>query len=266
MPTLREMQTAMSNSLIRGDSAAMSVMLAPHVKADRLDIYRNTFLLTLIKALRICFPATQKLVGDEFFEGAARFFIESHPPRAAWLDLYGADLPDFLRNFGPAESIPYLSDVAELEWAVSEALHARDVPPLDLIRIAALEPREQARVGFVASPSIRLLQLRYPADAIWRAVLGSDDKGLGGIDLMSGPRYVLVARGASGIEIESMEQFAWRFLLALCGGRPIEALLEEFDGFDVATALAGHIAAARFTDFVISPDAADETVTGQAHD
>src|SRR5712691_11487100 len=112
MPTLLEMQTAMRQSLVHRDIAAVSAMLAAHVAPDRLDIYRNTFLLTLTKALRLCFPAVQKLVGEEFFEGAAQICVAEHPPRSAWLDQYGGAFPDFLQAFSPAESVPYLSDVA----------------------------------------------------------------------------------------------------------------------------------------------------------
>ena len=80
MPTLLELQTAMRQSLVHRDIAAVSAMLAAHVVPDRLDIYRNTFILTLTKALRLCFPAVQKLVGEEFFEGATQVFIAERPP------------------------------------------------------------------------------------------------------------------------------------------------------------------------------------------
>ena len=91
MPTLLEMQTAMKASLIFRDTGAVAAMLAPHVTADRLDIYRNTFIHTLTKALRLSFPVTERLVGQEFFEGAAQIFIADHPPRVAWLDQYGGE-------------------------------------------------------------------------------------------------------------------------------------------------------------------------------
>ena len=126
VPTLLEIQRAMRRSLVQGDSTAVSAMLAAQISPDRLDIYRNTFLLTLTRALRLCFPVVQKLVGEEFFEGAAQIFVAEHPPRSAWLDQYGSAFPDFLHAFSPAESVPYLSDVARLEWAVSGALHAPD--------------------------------------------------------------------------------------------------------------------------------------------
>ena len=129
MPTLLEMQTAMQRSLVDQDSVAVSAMLADRVNPDRLDIYRNTFLFGLTKALQLGFPVVRKLVGDDFFDGTAEIFITDHLPRAAWLDQYGGEFPEFLRSFPPAASIPYLSDVAELEWAVNCALHAPDTEP-----------------------------------------------------------------------------------------------------------------------------------------
>src|SRR6516225_2425236 len=96
MPTLLEVQRAMRASLVDRDDAAAAAMLPEGVGADRLNIYRNTVLIGLTKALSLCFPAVRRLVGADFFEGAAGLFIPQHPPRAAWLDRYGAEFPDFL--------------------------------------------------------------------------------------------------------------------------------------------------------------------------
>src|SRR6266404_1656399 len=139
MPTLLEMQKAMQASLLNRDNQAVSAMLAGHVSADRLDIYRNTFVHTLTKTLRLCFPVTERLVGEDFFEGAAQIFIEERPPRVAWLDLYGGEFPEFLSSFPPATSIAYLGDVAELEWAVNSALHAADIESLDVAALSEVE-------------------------------------------------------------------------------------------------------------------------------
>jgi len=96
------------------------------------------------------------LVGEEFFEGAAQFFIAEHPPRAAWLDQFGGEFPDFLRAFPQAKSIVYLGDVAELEWAVNSALHAADVAQLDVAALELLGPRTRAEYG-----SLPILQSAY---------------------------------------------------------------------------------------------------------
>ena len=131
MPTLLETQRAMRASLVDSDDAAAAAMLAADVNADRLNIYRNTFITGVTKALRLTYPAVHRLVGADFFEGAAAQFIAQHPPRTAYLDEYGVEFPDFLQNFQPAASLVYLADVARLEWAVSRAIHAADVEPLD---------------------------------------------------------------------------------------------------------------------------------------
>jgi hypothetical protein len=253
MPTLLEMQEAMQASLLSRGSSAVAPMLAGYVSANRLDIYRNTFVQTLTKALKLCFPVTQQLVGEEFLEGVAQIFFSERPPRAAWLDLYGGEFPEFLRSFPPATSIAYLGDVAELEWAVSSALHAADVAPLDVAEIGAIEAEDQARICFVAHPSIRLLRLKYPADVIWRAVIDSDNDALGKVDLGCGPRNLLVERRPTGIEVENLDELAWCFLSKLCAGLSIEAALVDGSEFVYSTELAKHLAFGRFVSFALGP-------------
>ena len=159
MPTLLETQHAMRTWLVDGERAAAAALLADGIPPDRLDIYRNTFVANATRALRLTYPAVHQLVGDEFFEGAAAAFVARHPPRSACFDHYGEPFAAFLAAFPPAASLGYLADVARLEWAVSRAIHADDVEPLDLARLVALSPGEQERVAFVPHPSVSLLSL-----------------------------------------------------------------------------------------------------------
>src|SRR5438874_602171 len=102
MPTLLELQHATRRSLILRENQAVGAMLADRVPPDRLDIYRNTIISGLTKALRLSCPVVERLVGAEFFDGAAQIFIQQHLPRAAYLDQYGEEFADFLRHFPPA--------------------------------------------------------------------------------------------------------------------------------------------------------------------
>src|SRR5215831_11639343 len=178
VPTLLELQRAMRASLVDRDDGAAAAMLAENVPPDRLNIYRNTFVTGVTKALRLSYPAVYRLVGADFFEGAAGLFIARHPPRSAYLDEYGTDFPAFLRDFQPAASLRYLADVARLEWAVNRAIHAADAEPLDLARLSTLAPEDQIRVSFVPHPSVALVSADYPADFIWRGVLSGDEAAL----------------------------------------------------------------------------------------
>jgi hypothetical protein len=251
MPTLLEVQRAVRASLVDRDDAAAAAMLAD--EPDRLNIYRNTFVIGVTKALHLSYPAVHRLVGETFFDGAAALFIAQCPPRAAYLDEYGAEFPEFLQHFQPAASLVYLADVARLEWAVSRAIHAADVAPLDLARLSALSPAEQSRVALVPHPSVAVLRTAHPADVIWRAVLSRDDAALAAVDVDAGPAHLMVERLASGVEVSRLDAAEWRFAAALCDGRAIEAALGEAPEGRAEVLLAGHLAAGRFVDFRLAP-------------
>jgi len=259
VPTLLELQRAMRASLVDRNDGSAAGMLADNVPVERLNVYRNTFFTGVTKALRLSFPAVHRLVGNDFFAGAAAVFIAKEPPREACLDGYGADFPRFLSGFAPAASLGYLADVARLEWAVNCAIHASDVQSLDLARLEALAPEDQARVSFVPHPSIGVLRTDYPVDVIWRGVLAGDDAALAAVDLESGPVFLLVERCATGVEVSRLDAAAWCFAHALCDGRPLVDVFDECSR-DRAEAqdrpeiwLAEHLAAGRFIDFRLAP-------------
>jgi hypothetical protein len=254
MSTLHELQQAMRRSVVHRDDGAAAALLAESSSSDRLGIYRNTFYFGLTRALRMCFPAIHRLVGDDFFDHAAGHFIAAHPPRAAYLNQYGAEFPDFLRSFAPASSIVYLADVARLEWAINCALHAPDVAPLALPMLETIEPQDQGRIGFIPHPSVCALHTEFPADIIWRAVLAGDDRALAAVDIDAGAAHLRVERSAMGVEATRMDESAWRFFADLCAGRPLQAALASAGDFDCQTALAEHLAAGRFIGFALEHD------------
>ncbi len=244
----------MYRSLIGRDAAeAASNILADGIDpAARLGIYRNTVASVLMNALKLSYPAVHRLVAAECFEGAAPLFIEEELPRYANLDDYGAGFPEFLARFTPVAELTYLPDVARLEWMVSRALHATDAPTLDVGRLAALAKDEQAQVRFAPHPTAGLLRADHPADSIWRAVLAQDDAALAAIDPASGPVWLLVHRGESGVEVTRLSEPAWRFTEALFAGRPLHSALEDAPGAEADVLLAGHLAAGRFAGFRVS--------------
>jgi hypothetical protein len=251
MPTLREIQRAVARSIRSPDDGEAlrhiaDDMIAP---ADRLGIYRNNAAATLVGALRITYPAVEKLVGAEFFEGAARIFFARHPPRTAYLNDYGSEFADFLGAFPAAAELAYLPDVARLEWAVSSALNAPDVPALDPVALAGLAASEHDRVRFVPHPSVRLLSVRHPADVIWRAVLGGDDAALAAIALTGEPLWLLVYRGSAGVAVRRLTQDEARLTAMLCSGSVLSEAMPERDSAIFVALLADHLAQGRFAGF-----------------
>ncbi len=200
MPTLREIQAAMAGALLHGDRQAEAwIVEGP----ERLSIHRNTIEQVLISALRLTFPAVGRLVGDAFFEAAALAFARRHPPPGGCLNDWGGSLAGFLERFAPAAPVPYLADVARLEWAVFAAASAADIPPLEPAR-AALPLRPH--------PSFSLIAVNWPVQAIRGAVLAEDFHGL---RVDPAPRWLAVHRLAGEVAVRPLDAEAAAFTRSL---------------------------------------------------
>lgn len=137
----------------------------------RLDVYRNNVMVSLVDALANTFPVTQQLVGEDFFCAMAQRFVRQQPPRSPVLARYGAQFPDFIGQFEPAASLPYLSDVARLEWLRLQALHAADASPISSEAIAQClsNPAALACTRWVLAPSLHLFAAPLSAVSLWAA-------------------------------------------------------------------------------------------------
>src|ERR1051326_8549300 len=139
MRSLSEIQRGLRAALLDGDETVTGAIagdgLAP---AARVAVYRHHVLASLTTALETTFPVVVRLVDVRFFRFACDRFVRAEPPASPCLFEYGATFPDFLAAFEPCRQLPYLPDVARLEWAMNVALNAPDVPPLTAERVRAL--------------------------------------------------------------------------------------------------------------------------------
>lgn len=257
MRPLRDLQAAFAKGLLNRDQAgdvvgelAPDTVIAP---ADRLNIYRNTYIGTLVNALRVTYPAVDRLVGEAFFDAAAGKFAVAHPPRESYLNNYGAEFADFLAGFAPAASLPYLPDVARLEWALALAFNAPDAPVLDAGVLAALDPSAQGRVRFQPHPSTRLLRLAYDADLIQKAVTAKNEAAMRGMTPKPDPFWLIVHRLGNEVVMRRMNDLEAETTRALLDGMPLaEILAPETMDAQVAV-LAEHLATGRFAGHALDP-------------
>lgn len=134
----------------------------------RFNIYRNNVAVSLTEALQTAFPVVAKLLGDKNFRMMAGVFLRRHPPSSPLMMFYGAEMPEFLREFEPTAKLGYLPDVARLELAMRGSYHAADaagVPPR-LLQDMPADVLLSANVSL--APSIRLVRSDWPLHAIWR--------------------------------------------------------------------------------------------------
>ena len=139
--------------------------------AQRFGIYRNNVLSACTQALADTFPVCQALVGEAFFSGLALAFAQQQLPRSRRLAFYGQGFAEFVRQFPPAQSLPYLADVAQLEMARVQAYHAADAEGVSPERLqAALHPDADLPAWrFALHPSLQLIDAPTAALSLWQA-------------------------------------------------------------------------------------------------
>jgi hypothetical protein len=208
------------------------------VRHPRFAIYRNNVASALTNSLRVRYPVVEQLVGREFFGAMCREFIADDKPNSAMLVTYGANIPEFISGFEPAEQVPYLADVARLESAWWVAYHAADTAPLEKDALAALAPEAWGETRLRFLPYVKILSFDYSAGSIWRA---HHNDGLTMPSLVSKPEYVLIHREATQVLVHTLSQDMHVFLEALAqGGTLLDAYELASDNnyaFDVVAAV-----------------------------
>lgn len=146
----------------------------------RLQIYRNHYTITLTDALAATYPVVHRLVGEGFFNQAARRFVRMAPPASPCLFDYGAGFGDFLATLREAAALPYLADVARFEWALNLAYQAEDdgaarttlrsAFPVSQIWLANQPDADPALVVDLADGGETLFVWRDGLDVVWRRI------------------------------------------------------------------------------------------------
>src|SRR5205823_8106628 len=148
---------------------------------DRIAIYRRTIFANYRQALSASYPVVKRLTGAAFFHAAVGEFVRAHPSRSGDLNVYGASFGDFLATYPAASELPYLPDVARLEWAIDEAHRARDAssdPESVLAAFGVPPPERLPLLRLRLDPSCRLVSSPFPILRIWQ----TNQPGCGGND------------------------------------------------------------------------------------
>jgi hypothetical protein len=227
--------------------------------AKRFAVYRNNVVVGLTEALQANFPAVSRIVGEEFFRAMAHAYAVSQPPTSPILLDYGAGFADFIGKFEPAVSLPYLSDVARIERAWTEAYHARDAVLLAAEQLAGIPSDRVAGARFTLHPSLRVVASSFPALTIWRMNL--HDGVPGPVDLDAGGEDTLVMRPEAEVEVRTIPPGGTEFLAAVAAGKTLaEATKAAMNGnahFDLSANLAALIGAGAFIDYSVAEDACE---------
>jgi hypothetical protein len=218
-----------------------------------VSIYANNARVNFVQTLRLTYPAIWRLVGEDYFRQCAREFQRLHPSRSGDLQHVGEGFAGFLETLHGGGAYRYLPAVARLEWAYQEALIESELAPLDLNRLAQVEPHDYLALRFRLQPSARLVESAFPILAIWKANVVEGQAQEYRIDLDAGADRLLVVRGSEEVKIRTLTVGELAFLIRLLAGDSFAAAVESAcdanSEFDPGAALNRLVALRAIVDF-----------------
>lgn len=170
MPDLASFQRAFADALM------FEGQPAPPFRSPAFAVYRNTSARAIVEALRATFPTVDMLLGAEMFNSVALDFRKIAPPRSPVLSDYGAGFPSFLAGQPWSAELPYLEDVARLDWLWLDCFLAGDEPaqPRLVADIPRLRLHRAARFAWFSTPALTIWHAHRTLDGfeefapVWR--------------------------------------------------------------------------------------------------
>ncbi len=176
--SLKGIQSAYYDALYGGNSSSLETMIygpesctSSFTTKKRVNIYQNNTFEALKETLRSTFPVCKALVGDKYFSQLATAHVHREFLKTPNLDDYGETfaqtLHDLISSHHELHALPYLSDVATLEWLLHHSYYAKDRQIFDFHAFSVLNGEEQNNVSFKLADDICLMNSQYPVYDIW---------------------------------------------------------------------------------------------------
>jgi len=138
--------------------------------AQRLDLYAHMYFARLLDALHEDFPRVAAILGFERFREIARAYLARNPSAHPSLQYLGRHFPEFLNTaVEDIELLPFLADLARLEWTRLEVFDAPDAEPLQMEHLQAIPLDEWPGLRFRLIPACQVLRSTWPVHELWTA-------------------------------------------------------------------------------------------------
>jgi hypothetical protein len=185
-------------------------------REERLAIYRNNHIKGLTNILISTFPLIEKIVGRAFMTQMSAEYIKKNLPDKANMNLYGKDFPEFIKNNEPAHKLPYLYDIAQMEWLWNEAYYAPEHISLDPNQLLELNEEDFYSMRLKLGDSVRLMQSKFSLIKI-RTFLESDEPKEK-IKYDSHPSNILISKINHQVQVTPLSDAEFLFLKGIKKG------------------------------------------------
>lgn len=185
-----------------------------------LLVYRNNVMHSLSTALLAQYPAVSALVGTDFSAALARDYIRAFPADNPVLAFYGEHMAAFIKQHHACVSLPWLADVARLEWLCQNALHAADDELLATQDLLQLDTELLGAVNLQLHSSAVLFTSQWPVHDIRNESLQADPQTVA-LDQKQKAQLLIYRKGWD-VEVVALQAAPFLLLSALQQGSTLE--------------------------------------------
>lgn len=184
----------------------------------RLAVYSDAYFLRLSGCLGQDFAAVRRVLGEIPFQQLAADYLRSRPSRSPFINDIGSDFSSFLQSHSFSRPLPYLSELAALEWNILRSLFATRLPSEPFENLG---PEARLRLD----PTVHVMETRWPVDRLWRNRGNPPQEGARRLRRPS-VRRLLIHRDDTWVKLRLLKPPEFLVLSRIQEGRPLGEALE----------------------------------------
>ncbi len=167
MHTLEAQQQALLHALLAPGAQAVDAPLPDGLKpfianntyptsGRGLNCYQSNAHAVAERALSAAYPVVTAILSTESMAQLARALWHTHPPQRGDLAQWGDMLASFMAGSPQLADLPWLADVARVEWAMHQADGAPDAEP-NLSSLTLLAEQDPDHLTLLLAPGLKIL-------------------------------------------------------------------------------------------------------------
>ena len=184
---------------------------------ERLDIYRDMYLLRMEEALSIDYPALKHFLGAEEFMLLVERYVDLHPSRSYTLNRLGDRLCEFIATLDDLPRQEFCHELARLEYALTCVFDAAETPVLTAEDVRAVPPEAWETARLKPVEAFRLLEFNYPVSRY----VGAVDEENPFPRLVRKKTWLVAYRHNYNLHRMDLKQPAYQLLSALARGETL---------------------------------------------
>lgn len=220
--------------------------------SERLNIYRNNVFGNFETSLELTFVITKKIVGNEFFSFLVEQYNQKYFSTSGNLEDFGEFFPTLIQDLETKHNLPYLADIAAVEWLFNVAYFSASPLEIDLAKLQSLPHEQFMELYFSLHPSCHLFASNYAIYDIWTSYKKDNKK----INLEEQKaQFILIERCNFAVNIQELTAIEYKFLKLIQKQKNIYQIFEiigsESENFDIGSLVGKFISSKIINNFYV---------------